>query len=149
VTCTWVRVELDGVTWLVAPVYIAPVGIGEAESIAKANGCELPSPRLVDAIWHAADLRVEPLPRKHDGTTRTMASAEVYADQATRIWRQIEGREFRLLAGTHKDVVAEGGKLGLYGWHRLDGRVIQSFFGGHARAWKDYSQGLRLVKRAT
>ena len=139
-----------GVVWLVAPLYVAPVGIGEAEDIAKANGCELPSPELVDAIWSAADLKLEPLPRKTDGTPRTMASKEVYQDQASRIHSQYVGKEkeFRLLAGTHKDVVRRNGKLGLYGWHRLDGRVWQPFYAGHARAHKDYSQGLRLVRRA-
>ncbi len=147
---SWVEVAHAGEVWLVSSVYVAPVGIGEALDIARANGCEIPSPGLVDAIWHAADLKLEPLERDgHDGTPRTMASPAVYADQAARILAQINGRSFTLLAGTHKDVVRSGGKVGLYGWHRTDGRVIQPFFAGHAMAWQDYSQGIRLVRRAT
>ncbi|MHB8107738.1 MAG: hypothetical protein ACYDH4_09990, partial [Candidatus Cryosericum sp.] len=59
----WVPVTYNGVVWNVSPSYIAPVGIGEAEQLAAQNGCELPTPALVDAIWKAADLKLEPLPR--------------------------------------------------------------------------------------
>ena len=143
----WVRVECDGVVYDVASDYLYPVGIGEAITIAYEAGYELPTPELVDAIWKQADLRLAPMPRAHDGTPQTMASEAVYADQKRNIEEQIAGRDFVLLAGSHKDVVTKGGRVGLYGWHRLDGRVIQPFFAGHARAWKDYSQGLRLVRR--
>lgn len=152
-SCEWVEVELTGVRWSVAPVYIFPVGIGEALKIALAHGCELPSPALVDAIWSAADLKVDPLPRggkstpPNDFTPRGMSTPEVYADQAARIQAQITGQEFHLLAGTHKDVVSKGGKVAIYGWHRTDGTVIQPFFTGHSMLWKDYSQGLRLCRR--
>lgn len=145
--CNWVRVEYDGALFDVAPEYISPVGIGEAVRIAADAECELPSPGLVDAIWQAADLKLAPLPRAHNGTVAQMASEAVYHDQIERIYRQIAGREYTLLAGTHKDVCAVDGKVGLYGWHRLNGRVIQPFYTGHATAWKDYSQGLRLVRR--
>lgn len=147
--CTWVEITHAATRWLVAPIYIAPVGIGQAERIAREHGCELPTPALVDAIWAAADLKLMPLPRKHDGTPRTMASDEAYADQAARIYEQFKGKDFRLLAGTHKDVAQSNGRVGLYGWHYPTGKVIQPFYAGHAPAWKDYSQGLRLVKRVT
>lgn len=140
----WVALEHAGQKWEVASEYLAPVGIGEAARIAQERGAELPTPELVDAIWRAADLKVSPIPmvpNKGD-------DAEQFRAHADRIAAQLEGKEWRLLAGTHKDVVRVAGKLGLYGWHRLDGRVIQGFFGGHALAWKDYSQGLRLVRRA-
>lgn len=143
----WVRVECGGVAWDVAPDYVAPVGITEALLHAEAAGCELPSRELVDAVFAAADLRVEPLPRHHDGTPATMASAEVYADQARRIEAQIAGRPYRLLVGTHKDVILYHGKPALYGWHRPSGAVIQPVFAGHGGWHKDYSQGLRLCRR--
>lgn len=141
----WVRLG----EWFVSPVYVAPVGIGEAQHISETYGCELPTPDLVDQIWAAADLKLMPLPRKHNGTVAEMASDAVYADQAARIYEQYQGKDFRLLAGTHKDIVQSNGRVGLYGWHQLNGKVIQPFFGGHALAWKDYSQGLRLVRRVT
>ena len=70
------------------------------------------------------------------------------ADHQSKVDAQIAGRTFRLLAGTNKDVAhGPDGRIGLYGWHRLDGTPIQPFFAGHALSWKDYSQGLRLVRR--
>jgi len=147
----WVLVPYNNQMWKVAPSYIAPVGIAEAEQIAQDNDCELPVPGLVDAIWRAADLKVAPLPRQHDGTPQTMASQATFDDQYRRIQAEIAGRPYKLLAGTHKDVVRDPatGKLGLYGWHQLNGAPIQPLFTGHSGAWIDYSQGVRLVKRAT
>lgn len=150
----FVEVEHAGVVWCVAPYYVAPVGIGEAEDLAAKMGCELPSPGLVDAIWRAADLRIdaaEMIRADHDGTPATMNSATMHASQAARLAELVGERslavDFRLLAGAFKDVVRHDGKVGLYGWHRADGSVVQTFYGGHARAWKDYSQGLRLCVR--
>ncbi len=147
---TWVRVG----AWLVAPIYVAPVGIGEAEEIAKACDCELPSIDLVDEIWKAADLKVEPItmsPNKGLDAEQIEAHHRAYVSQ-------LEGKTWRLLAGTHKDVVVHHGKVGLYGWHRTNGMPIQGkwwsnatkrieIFTGHAKSWKDYSQGLRLCRR--
>jgi len=164
---SWVKVQHGNETWLVAPYYIAPVGIGEAARIAKQNGLDLPSPQLVDAIWKAADLKLEPHPRGQydkppsDFTGKTMNSPETHIAQLAYIQKQIEDSgnpNFKLLAGTHKDVVMgktpDGQlKLGIYGWHHLNGKVIQGFMWGHASGstpetdWKDYSQGLRVVKK--
>jgi hypothetical protein len=45
--------------------------------------------------------------------------------------------------------VRPDGKVGIYGWHRLNGEPIQGTtpYFGHAMSWRDYSQGLRLCKR--
>jgi len=167
----WIEVEQGGKTYKVSPTMIGPIGIGEAQKIAKANGAQLPTPELVDAIWKAADLKIEPILRQHDGTPKTMSSPVMYATQAALIQKQILEKNpqmnFRLLAGSHKDVVIGGqreliqrgkdalGKIGIYGWHRLTGKPIQDFYTNHAHSedpkldWKDYSQGLRLVKDVT
>lgn len=169
-----VEVMLDGERWLVSPIYIAPVGIGEAQALATRLGYELPTPALVDAIWRAADLRVPPhlMIRSHDGVH--MDTPALHAEQqraiATYVGARSLGVDFRLLAGAFKDVVTINGKPGLYGWHadedaaialkRIgvtthiaatlgEGVVVQPPFAGHALAWRDYSQGLRLVKRAS
>lgn len=148
-----VGLEHDGVQWLVAPIYVSPVAIGEAQMLAQRLGCELPTPALVDAIWRAADLKIDAtkMIRVHDGTPRTMDSLEAHAAQTERLRALVGDRslgvEYRLLAGAYKDVVVHNGRIGLYGWHRLDGTVIQPFFAGHAPSWRDYSQGLRLVRR--
>jgi len=148
-----VEVVCDGETWLVSPVQFAPVSLGDAERIVAALECELPTPRLVDAIWRSADLRIDAskMVRRHDGTPATMDSPETHADQAKRlatlIGERALGKDFHLVAGAYKDVVTRAGALGLYGWHRADGTPIQPFFGGHAKSWRDYSQAVRPVRR--
>ena len=132
---TWPIVTLpSGEQWQVAPSYIGPVGIGEAQQIAASRGMQLPSPALVDAIWRAADLKVSPIPEASDGTAKTMASNDVYLRHKTKVDALVDGRNFTLLAGTHKDVVVntdadqpglKHGGIGLYGWHAGADMVAQ------------------------
>ncbi len=150
----WPVVDHTGSRWAVCPLYLAPVGIGAAVDIALRAGCELPSPGLVDAIWRAADLRINAWKianSSHDGTAKTMNSDAIHAETARRVELEVGtkvfGRDFTLIAGCYKDVVKSEGKVGLYGWHDLAGKPIQTFYAGHALDWKDYSQGLRLVRR--
>lgn len=152
----WVRVSEGGRTWLVAPTYIAPVGIGEGFRVAALHGSTVPTPELVDAIWKQADVRVEPTTRTHDGTLKTMNSDEMHRTQRQFIASKIEAADPRheghLFAGMYKDVVFKNGKRGIYGWHHLDGKKIQDFYTQHASSdnpmndHKDYSQGVRLVR---
>ncbi len=174
----FVPVDLNGVTWLVNPIYVAPVGIGQAASLAESMGCEVPTPELVDAIWRQSDLKVPPhiMVRKHDGTPATMDHPDTFQLQAQALENFVSSRnlgyDFALIGGAFKDVIRQGGaggKLGLYGWHagiederKLAsmgipmhdpvtpgaGRVVQPPYYGHAAGWRDYSQGLRLVRRA-
>lgn len=152
----WPIITLSGRSYAVAPRYIGGVGIKEAHDLATRAGCTLPFRALVDAIYLAADCKLDArkFVRKHDGTFRTMASPQVLLAQETKVldaiedWEEVNGRA-HLVAGTHKDVILEGAKprLGLYGWQKgPDGSPIQPPFFGHSGAWKDYSQGARLVK---
>lgn len=144
---TWPRVELHGDVWAVAPRYIGPMSIGSAHETARHHGCELPTPELVDAIWRAADCRLDgaAFVRSHDGTPATMSSLPVLEGQRTRVeaaiaaWGAAQGHPAVLVAGCFKDVVqaAPGGlsvRLGLYGMHRADGRPIQPPYWRHALA---------------
>ena len=167
---SWVEIEDSTGRYLVAPRYIGPIGIGEAYAIAQKLGYQLPTKTLVDAIYNAADLKLDPHPRGQydkppsDFTAKTMNSPETHIAQLAYIQRQIEAAgnpNYKLLAGTHKDVIFDkipfgpnAGQmhLGIYGWHRRNGKPIQEFMWGHASSypgndWKDYSQGLRLVKK--
>lgn len=158
----WPRVTVGGVTYEVAPEYIWPIGIGEAEDMAKAAGCELPSPELVDAIWQAADAKIDGAKMirtrtdGNDGTPQTMASEATFNAQADRLVDEVVALSkagvkmpYTLAAGYCKDVVKKDGVLGIYGWQRADGSVIQPLYTGHARGWIDYSQGLRYVRKVT
>lgn len=146
--------DRHGDVWWVCPMYVGPIGIGEAVELAKAQGCVLPTPELVDDIYAAADCKLNGWDIAnavtHDGTPRTMNSVETHAKVAAKIEALLDGRgNFRLLAGVFKDIVDIDGKPGLYGWHDANGKAIQGPYTKHALAWRDYSQGLRLVKRKT
>lgn len=169
----FVRVTVAGIAWLVSPAYYAPVGIGQAKAIADALGLELPSPALVDAIWRASDLKVPPdlMIRTHDGVH--MDTPELHEEQRQALEKFLAGRslgvDFSLIAGCFKDVINVGGRLGIYGWHADNeaakvlgkkriptyapetpgsGVVVQQPGFRHSLDWRDYSQGLRLVRRA-
>lgn len=147
----WTMLQINGVDWYVANVYTAPMSLRAAACHAAEMGCELPTSGMVDAIWLAAGLRLPPLPRRHNGTIQQMATAAVYSDQAARIAAQLDCVDTgtTLIAGTHKDVIKAGhGQPGLYGWHQLSGVAIQPPYFGHSLDWIDYSQGLRLCRRA-
>jgi hypothetical protein len=156
-----VPVQLGNTTWMVAKDYIGPIGIGEAAELAKSLGYELPTPALVDAIWRQADLKLLPITRWPN-----VVSEATFDDQKQRISQQIAGRPYTLLGGAYKDIVQVGGYPQLYGWHVEDGKsvagvplhnpvtagpgkIIQGPSGhAHDLNWADYSQGLRLVRKA-
>lgn len=157
----WVVVHLGDETWRVAPIYVPYVGIGQAKELAERLGCELPTPALVDAIWLAADLRIDAnqMPftaaEGNDFSGQTMASMKAFELTTAKLARAVGdrklGTDYHLLAGAYKDVVRDPatGRAGLYGWHRRDGSVIQPPYYGHAMGWLDYSHGLRLCRRMT
>lgn len=145
----WARLTFEDDSILeVSRRQIGPLSIQEALELASDEGLDLPSPELIDAIWQAADLKIAPRPRSFvHWTSAEMNDPKVYAQQSERVEKEIAGQDFILLAGEFKDVVrGTNGKIGLYGWHQLNGKVLQPYFTGHAMSWKDYSQGLRLVK---
>lgn len=147
---TWVPITAADGTWLVAPVPTYPVAIGEAAFLAQKNGWDMPTKALVDAVWREADLRIEPIamtPNKGANDAQLAEHRQRVADAIAPRLALMPNRTCKLLAGTHKDVVIEGGRVGLYGWHRSNGRVIQEFFAGHALAYKDYSHSYRPAKR--
>lgn len=141
----WPIVELAGERWRVAPVPWAPIAIGDAPVVAEAYGCELPTRDLVDAIAKVADFHVEP-------TILTNTTEKLTINCQRHAWivaGQLAGVERdQLVVGTHKDVIRTPQGLALYGWHRRNGTVWQPVFRGHSASFLDYSQGLRLVRKA-
>lgn len=173
----FVEVELNGEVWLVEPYPTAFVTIEEAMKLAASSGCVLPTPALSDAIWRAADFRVDPseIIQVTDGVH--MNTPELRSKVTGAIERLLAGRvlgvDYRLFGGAFKDVVDVGGKPCLYGWHaasqaffdqrlkaRLgftmklhppetpgEGLVVQPVYGGHALTHGDYSQSARRCRR--
>lgn len=120
-----------------------------AQEIADSFHCFLPTRKMVDDIYKAAAVKLEPVPMY------------AFRDSTPTMWQHhliIEGqRKGRkgLIAGIKKDVVISGkisrdqktDRVAIYGWHKLDGKPIQPLYTGHIYWWVDYSQGIRLVYR--
>ena len=146
-------------TYFVAPDYMS-VGSDKdwarinitpyaAQKIADSFGCFLPTRKMVDDIYKAAKVKLEPVPMyAFRDSTPTMYHHHLIIEG------QRKGRK-GLIAGIQKDVVISGKitrdvkpeRVAIYGWHKLDGTPIQPLYTGHVYWWVDYSQGIRLVYR--
>ncbi len=129
-----------------ARINITPLA---AQKIADSLDCFLPTRKMVDDIYKAAKIKLEPVPMF------------AFRDSTPTMWHHhliIEGqRKGRkgLIAGIQKDVVISGkitrdpkpDRVAIYGWHKLNGSPIQPLYTGHIYWWVDYSQGIRLVYR--
>ena len=120
-----------------------------AQIIADSLKCFLPSRKMVDDIYRAAVIKLEPVPMY------------AFRDSTPTMWHHhliIEGqRKGRngLIAGIKKDVVntsklnesSTRDRVAIYGWHKPDGKPIQHLYTGHVNWYVDYSHGIRLVSR--
>ncbi len=154
-------------TFFVTPDYLAvgadgnyfftPVSPGTAQRIADRLACILPTRKMVNAIYAAAEVKLAPSPIppspamttvpifvQHNATVRAqrMALTNLYPLGA-------------LVAGHKKDVVISArlagatNKVAIYGWHQTNGVPIQPLYLGHVWWWVDYSQCIRLVSSNT
>jgi hypothetical protein len=152
-------------TFFAAPDYLAvgsdenyfltPVSPNTAQGIADKLGCVLPTRKMVDAIYAAAEVKLAPSPippspamttvpifTQHNETVRTQRAAFLNLHPLG-----------ALVAGHKKDVVisarlaAVTNRVAIYGWHQTNGVAIQPLYLGHMASWVDYSQGSRLISR--
>lgn len=143
----------------VAPDYLAigfdtdflriPLTPMTAQRVADLVDCSLPTPKIVDAIWATAGLKLDPEPLPPDAK---MITVPVFAQHQVLIEKQIGLRPHnQLTAGHKKDVVLATAlatnhtSVVIYGWHKSDGKPIQPVFAKHAATWADYSHGIRLI----
>lgn len=153
--------EIVRVTICVTPEYLAvgddadfvrvPMGLAAAARVADRLGFILPTPRMVDAIYAQADIRLRPSPMKPG---RQMSSTRYLLEHNRTV--DAQRRRFgigptALTAGNKKDIVltrrllSHPGRVAIYGWHRANGRPIQPLSTVHGAAYADYSHGVRLV----
>lgn len=118
-----------------------------AQQIADSLNCFLPTRKIVNDIYAAAKVKLEPMP------------LFAFRDSAITFYHHhliIEGqRQNRkgLIAGIKKDVVISSkimadpkpNREAIYGWHKPDGKPIQPLYTGHVNWYVDYSHGIRLV----
>lgn len=111
-------------------------------------GTRAPSPAEVDAIWRQADIKLAPITMT---PTAEMIRASYQRKHQALIEEQMKAQGVTmgdLVAGHKKDVVRplRAGRTTIYGWHRLNGNVIQPESSVHDDTYSDYSQGIRLVR---
>jgi hypothetical protein len=159
VRSTWInkQKELIPITYFVAKDYLSigtnndfarvPITPMAAQKIADSLHCFLPTPKMVDEIYEQSKIKLAPVP------------LYIYRDSSISMWQHhliIEGQRKNrkgLISGIKKDVVlsnkvllqGKNNRVAIYGWHQLNGKVIQPIYAGHVNWYVDYSHGIRLV----
>ncbi len=135
--------------------FLAPISPGTAQRIADKLDCILPTRKMVDAIYAAAEVKIAPSPIP---PSTAMTTVPVFAQHNQTIWAQRMALTNlyplgALVAGHKKDVVISPrlatatNNIAIYGWHQTNGVPIQPLFLGHVWWWVDYSECIRLISQ--
>ncbi len=151
------------ITLCVTPDYLAlgsdrdfvrvPLGLRAATRIGDRFGMILPTPRMVDAIYRAAAVRLVPQPMTPGAQMTSTAYLMRHNETINAQMRRAGVAPGVLIAGHKKDVVLSArlasnrGRVAIYGWHRTNGRPIQPLSTVHGAGYADYSHGIRLISR--
>jgi len=135
--------------------FLAPISPYTAQRIAEALHCTLPTPKMVNQIFFASEVKLAPAPIPPSAAMTTVPVFRQHNDlvRAQRAEQLSAHPLGALVAGHKKDVVltarlaANPGKVAIYGWHRTNGLPIQPLYLKHSAAWVDYSQCVRLVQQ--
>jgi hypothetical protein len=125
-----------------------------ANAIAASLGCHLPTRKLVNDIYAAAPVQLEPRPLTKDREslpTFLHHNLIIAGQLASTIQPTTKPTVPPLTAGHKKDLVLtprlteKPNSVAIYGWHRLNGQPIQPLYLGHTATYVDYSHGIRLI----
>jgi len=151
------------VTVCVLPDYLAlganrdylfvPMGLRAALEVAGRFGFVLPTPKLVDAIYAASTVKLDPQPLTPGDQMRSTAYV-IYHTELINLQRDASLAPLgALTSGSKKDLVLTDrlwrspGRVAIYGWQRATGQPIQPLSTVHGARYADYSHGVRLVSR--
>ncbi len=147
-----VRDAVNVITVCVLPDYLAlgtdrdfvfvPLGLDAALEVAERFGFMLPTRKIVNAIYAASTVKLDP-----------QRTAYLFRhNEMVRAQRAARGAQLgALTAGNKKDLVLtprlwqNPGRVAIYGWHRAAGAPIQPLSTVHGASYADYSHGIRLV----
>jgi hypothetical protein len=126
-----------------------PMNPYTAQAFCDAFGFVLPTRKMVNDIWTAADLHIDPRP-----LTVERESPLTFLQHHRIIEEQLQGnKRGSFVAGIKKDVVVTNKlterpeRVAIYGWHYPRGEPIQPLYAGHVDWYVDYSHGIRPVRR--
>ncbi len=127
-----------------------PMNPYTAQAFCDAFGFVLPTRKMVNDIWAAAEVHLGPRP-----LTQERESPLTFLQHHRIIEEQLEGtRRGGFVAGIKKDVVITNkllerpNRVAIYGWHYTNGEPIQPLYAGHVDWYVDYSHGIRPVRRS-
>lgn len=130
---------------------ITPMRLRTALAVAGQYGFLLPTPKIADAIYEQASVRMTPQPLPPGEQMRTTNYFWRH-NQLVSVQRAGFGEPLgMLIAGHKKDLVITNrlwdkpGRVAIYGWHRSDRRPIQPLSTVHDERYADYSHGVRLI----
>ncbi len=149
------------ITVCVLPDYLAvgsdqdfvfvPLGLEAALDVAGRFGFDLPTPKLVDAIYEESAVKLSPVPLPAGDQMRSTDYFVYHSELITRQRSAFGAPLGELTAGDKKDLVLTSrlwqipGRVAIYGWHRAVHQPIQPLSTVHGARYADYSHGVRLV----
>jgi hypothetical protein len=154
------------ITYYVIPDYLAlgcdsnyflcPMTPILGQIVADTLNCILPTRKMVDRIWSAAVVKMQP---SSIPPSSQMTTVPVFAQHNSTVWTQRQtffpGNPLgNLVSGNKKDVVISNliysspapERVVIYGWHYPSGVNIQPLYAGHIDTYADYSHGIRLIQ---
>lgn len=132
---------------------LVPMGLDSALAVASKFGFMLPTRRIVDLIYRAAEVRLLPQPLPAGDRMRSAAYLQQHGALVEQQRATLGAAPGRLTAGHKKDLVLSArlwqqpGQVAIYGWQRADGTPIQTLSTVHGARYADYSHGVRLVSQ--
>jgi hypothetical protein len=121
-----------------------------AQKIANRTGTSLPTKKVVDQIYLQSE-KLIPSPMQAGSN---MMSNQYYQTHNNKVEQQRKDKGIKLgslVSGHKKDVVISNrldekpNRVAIYGWHKNDGKPIQSLSTVHEDTYADYSHGIRLI----
>jgi len=128
---------------------LAPIA---AQRIANLKGAFLPTRKIANDVFRAANVKLVPQPATAFGQQNKGPNLAQYVDHDNAVDQQMENTNAAigaLITGHKKDVVISNiwkpGRVVIYGWFNQDGSRIQPLSNVHDDKYADYSHGIRFV----
>jgi hypothetical protein len=131
--------------------FLVPMRLRTALTVANKFRFELPTAKIVDAIYAQAPMHLRPQPLPASATMRTTAYYWQHNELVRQQRADLDVELGVLTAGDKKDLVLTNrlwsfpDRVAIYGWHRENGNAIQPLSTVHGARYADYSHGVRLV----
>lgn len=133
-----------------------PMTPSTAQYLADQLKCTLPTKKMVDNIYHNADIKLSPQPIP---PSDQMTTIPVFLQHTDSIRLQISGlgldrSDNNIMGGHKKDIIISNkiyspdrnyDRVVIYGWHLSENNPIQPVYNGHSADYADYSHGVRFI----